>query len=74
MVRRIAFISGLILGSGLSAFALGAALIYLFTGKAIAFVSTPEHSIQIRLVDLTGELHLDALHETPPHTAEGRVA
>ncbi len=74
MVRRIAFIGGLILGSGLSAFALGAVLVYLFTGKAIAFVSSPEQGLQVRLIDLGGGLRLDTLHETAPHSSEGRVA
>ncbi|MBN1936504.1 MAG: hypothetical protein JW934_17715 [Anaerolineae bacterium] len=69
MVRRIAFVSGLILGSGLSAFALGAALIYLFTGKAIAFVSSKERGLEVRLVDLADELQLDALRETSGRAA-----
>ena len=39
MVRRGSFIAGLLLGSALSAFALGAAMIYFFTGKLVSIRS-----------------------------------
>jgi hypothetical protein len=42
MVRRVSFLSGLLLGSGLCAFFLGAALIHLFTGQVVSIVSSSE--------------------------------
>jgi hypothetical protein len=51
MVRRIAFLSGLILGSGLCAWALGSALIYFFTGKMPAIVVDVEKGIAVDLFD-----------------------
>jgi hypothetical protein len=52
MVRRVSFLSGLLLGSGLCAFLFGAALIYVFTGKVISFVTGPEGT-RLKLNDLT---------------------
>ncbi len=69
VVRRIAFIGGLMLGSGLSALALGTVLIYLFTGKMIAFVYTREGGFQVKLIDLADELHIERLHEAPGRAA-----
>ncbi len=51
MVRRIAFVSGLLLGSGVCAFTLGAVLTYLFTGKVLAISSSRGHGIRATLVD-----------------------
>lgn len=51
MVRRIAFIGGLLLGSGICALTLGAVLTFLFTGKVLAISSDQEHGIRAILVD-----------------------
>ena len=51
MVRRVSFLSGLLLGSGLCAFFLGAALIYVFTGKVVSIVTGPEGT-RLKLNDL----------------------
>ena len=51
MVRRIAFVSGLLLGSGVCAFTLGAVLTWLFTGNVLAISSSREHGIRAILVD-----------------------
>jgi len=50
MVRRVSFLSGLLLGSALCAFFLGAALIHFFTGKFVSITSGPE-GIGFRLND-----------------------
>ena len=50
MVRRLSFLTGLLVGSGLCAWLLGTALIYLFTGKILS-VQTGEHGIQFALHD-----------------------
>ena len=52
MVRRVSFLSGLLLGSGLCAFFLGAALIFFLTGKLVSITSGPE-GIRLKLNDLT---------------------
>jgi len=59
MVRRIAFLSGLVLGAGLCAWALGAALAYLFTGKFLVIQGGRDRPLTLRLVDVHG------LYETP---------
>ena len=59
MIRRIAFISGLILGSGLSALVLGSVLLYLFTGKLPALHAGPGEPPRVELVDV------NALHQAP---------
>lgn len=72
MIRRIAFVSGLVLGSGICAFALGAMLTYLFTGQVIS-ISMGEgrgikrmQSIRLNLFDM------HTLREAPPTlTGEG---
>ena len=51
MVRRVSFLSGLLLGSGLCAFLLGAALVHLFTGEFVSIVSGPE-GVRLKLNDL----------------------
>lgn len=52
MARRLAFLIGLLLGSGVCAWFLGAALVYLFTGKLLALQTGPE-GIQLQLQDPT---------------------
>ena len=58
MVRRIAFFSGLALGSGLCAWLLGSALAYLFTGKVPTVRLGGEQGIGLELVQV------NALHES----------
>jgi hypothetical protein len=52
MARRLAFLIGLLLGSGVCAWFLGAALVYLFTGKLLSLQTGPE-GIQLQLQDPT---------------------
>jgi len=52
MIRRLAFISGLVLGSGLCAWALGSALTYLFTGKIPRVQVGGEKGFNLHLVDV----------------------
>ncbi|HUT18745.1 MAG TPA: hypothetical protein VM366_06255 [Anaerolineae bacterium] len=52
MARRLSFLTGLLLGSGLCAWFLGAALIYLFTGKLLS-LQTGHEGIQLKLQDPT---------------------
>ena len=52
MVRRIAFLSGLILGSGICAWALGSALIYLSTGKFPSVQVGGEGRFRLELTDV----------------------
>ena len=52
MFRRISFLGGLLLGSALCAWVLGAALIYLFTGKVVSLYTGAE-GFRLRLNDLT---------------------
>jgi hypothetical protein len=61
MVRRVSFLSGLLLGSGLCAFFLGAALVYFFTGKVVSITSGPQ-GVRLKLNDL-------ALQEIAPEEA-----
>ena len=51
MIRRISFLSGLLLGSALCAGILGAALIYLFTGKVVS-LQTGAEGFRLKLNDL----------------------
>ena len=52
MIRRIAFVSGLILGSGICAFTLGAVLTYLFTGQVVSISTSKEQGIKVNLFDM----------------------
>ena len=52
MARRLSFLIGLLLGSGICAWFLGAALVYLFTGKLLSLQSGPE-GIRLHLHDPT---------------------
>jgi hypothetical protein len=58
-MRRIAFISGLILGGGITAYVLGSALIYLFTGKLSAIQREGSGPPRLALIDV------DTLFEAP---------
>jgi hypothetical protein len=58
-MRRFAFVSGLILGGGVTAWFLGAALCYLFTGKLPAIEVGKNQPPRFSLVDI------DGLYETP---------
>ena len=59
MVRRVAFLSGLALGSAVCAWVLGSALTYLFTGKVPSIQVGGEKPVAVELVDLR------ALYEAP---------
>ena len=50
MVRRLSFLTGLLVGSGLCAWLLGTALIYLFTGKVLS-IGIGQEGIQFALHD-----------------------
>ena len=52
MMRRIPFLSGLLLGSVLCAWLLGAALIYFLTGKVVSLYTGPDGT-RLRLHDLS---------------------
>jgi hypothetical protein len=52
MLRRLSFLIGLLLGSGICGWFLGAALIYLFTGKLLSLQTGPR-GIQPQLQDPT---------------------
>ncbi len=52
MVRRLSFLGGLLLGSALCAWFLGAALVFLFTGKLIS-LQTGSQGVKVRLNDLS---------------------
>ena len=52
MVRRISFLVGLLLGSGLCAWFLGAALVYFFTGQVLS-LQTGSEGIKLKLHDLS---------------------
>ena len=53
MLRRSAFLSGLILGSSLCAWILGFILIHLFTGKVLALRLGGEKVLDLQLLDLS---------------------
>jgi hypothetical protein len=59
-MRRFAFVSGLILGGSVTAWLLGAALCYLFTGKLASIQVDQNQRPRLSLVDVGG------LYETPP--------
>jgi hypothetical protein len=63
-MRRFAFVSGLILGGGVSAWLLGSVLCYLFTGKLPSIQVRPDQRPRLTLVD-TGRLY-----EVPPVTSQ----
>jgi hypothetical protein len=50
MLRRLSFLTGLVVGSGLCAWLLGTALIYLFTGEVLSLRVGPD-GIQFALHD-----------------------
>jgi len=58
-MRRIAFLSGLILGGGVCAWILGSALCFLFTGKLPAIQVGEGGTPRLELIDV------NALYETP---------
>ena len=58
-MRRFAFVSGLILGGGVTAWLLGSALCYLFTGKLPSIQMDQNERPRLSLVDVGG------LYETP---------
>jgi hypothetical protein len=58
-MRRFAFVSGLILGGGVTAWLLGSALCYLFTGKLPSIQVDQNQRPRLSLVDVGG------LYETP---------
>ena len=58
-MRRIAFLSGLILGGGVCGWILGSALCYLFTGKLPSIQVGEDGQARLGLIDV------NALYETP---------
>jgi hypothetical protein len=52
MIRRIAFLGGLILGSGLFAWGFGSAMTFLFTGKLPTLQLDRERLLRVQLVDV----------------------
>jgi hypothetical protein len=58
-MRRIAFFSGLILGSSVCAWMLGSALTYLYTGKVPAIQTSEGGRSRLGLIDV------NTLYETP---------
>ena len=58
-MRRFAFLSGLILGGSVTAWLLGSALCYLFTGKLPAIQVGENQRPRLSLVEVGG------LYETP---------
>ena len=58
-MRRFAFASGLILGGSVTAWLLGSALCYLFTGKLPSVQVGPDQRPRLSLIDV------DRLYETP---------
>jgi hypothetical protein len=51
VVRRLSFLGGLLVGSGLCAWFLGAALTYIFTGRILSLQAGSE-GIQLKLHEL----------------------
>lgn len=66
MIRRIAFISGLILGSSLCAWGLGSALTYLFTGKLPSIRAGGK--FKLGLLDVQGLVERPSLIGVPAET------
>jgi hypothetical protein len=52
MIRRMAFLSGLVVGSGLCAWAFGSVLAYLFTGKVLTVALDRDKGLDVKLVDV----------------------
>ena len=65
-MRRIAFFSGLILGSSVCAWILGSALCYLFAGKLPAIQTIEGEKPRLGLVDVST---LYETHEIVPESA-----
>ena len=65
-MRRIAFLSGLILGSSVCAWMLGSALCYLFTGKFPAIQTIEGGQPRLGLIDVST---LYETHEIVPESA-----
>jgi len=65
MVRRVAFLSGLALGSAVCAWVLGSALTYLFTGKVPSIQVGGEKPVAVELVDLRALYKAPMLVSTP---------
>jgi hypothetical protein len=63
-MRRIAFLGGLILGGGISAWILGSVLAFLFTGKLPSIQANANGSPRLALVDV------DTLYEIPSVVSE----
>ena len=63
-MRRFAFVSGLILGGGVSAWLLGSALCYLFTGKLPSIQVDQNRRPRLALVDA------GRLYESPPAASQ----
>jgi len=59
-MRRLAFVSGLILGGGVTAWVLGSAFCYLFTGKLPSIQVRENQPPRLVLIDV------DRLYEVPP--------
>ena len=59
-MRRFAFVSGLVLGGGVTACLLGSAICFLFTGKLPSIQIGEDQRPRLSLVDVGG------LYETPP--------
>jgi hypothetical protein len=51
MIRKMSFLTGLVVGSCVCAWFLGAALVYLFTGKVLSVQSRAD-GIKLKLQDL----------------------
>ena len=64
-MRRFAFVSGLILGGSLTAWLLGSALCYLFTGKLPSIQISQDQRPRLSLIDV------DRLYETPNTISPG---
>ena len=71
MIRRIAFISGLVLGSSLCAWGIGSVLIYLFTGKLPSIRAGGK--LKLVLLDVQGLVERPSLISVPAETV-GREA
>jgi hypothetical protein len=70
MVRRVAFLSGLALGSAVCAWVLGSALTYLFTGKVPSIQVGGEKPVTVELVDLRALYKAPMLVSSPAATPD----
>jgi hypothetical protein len=68
-MRRFAFVSGLILGGSVTAWLLGAALCYLFTGKLPAIQVSEDRRPRMSLVDVDGLYETPSIITAPPRGA-----